>query len=146
MAVPFLDRSAIENLFGIRRRRAHALMSSFGGYQVGKTFLIDRAQLLTALESVASGNDFKTEHRRKARISDCLEEIRGELRGRKIVIPAPPDARESLITDLPAGIHLRPGELCIEFSGTEDLLSKLFELSQGILNDWERFQKMIGAL
>ena len=44
------------------------------------------------------------------------------------------------IADLPAGVHLRPGELRIEFSGAEELLQRLYELSQVILNDYRTFE------
>ncbi len=143
MAVPFLDRVSVEKLFGIRRRRAHALMASFGGYLVGKTFLIDRPQLLAALESVAAGQDFLMEHKRKSRVSEDLDRTRLELCGRRVALPSPSSARDHTMADLPPGIYLQPGELRIEFSGTEDLLGKLFELSQGILNDWRRFQGLV---
>ena len=47
MSVLLLDRSAIEKLFRVRRRRAIQLMSALGGgYLVGKTFLIERLQLI----------------------------------------------------------------------------------------------------
>jgi hypothetical protein len=45
--------------------------------------------------------------------------------------------------DLPAGIHLQPGELRIEFFGAEDLLRQLFELSQAMVNDYGRFQEAV---
>jgi len=45
--------------------------------------------------------------------------------------------------DLPAGIHLKPGELRIEFYGAEDLLRHLFELSQAMVNDFGRFQAAV---
>jgi hypothetical protein len=38
------------------------------------------------------------------------------------------------------GSHWKPGHLHIEFSGTEDLLSKLYELSQAASNDFDRFR------
>jgi hypothetical protein len=36
-------------------------------------------------------------------------------------------------------IEVRPGELRICFAGAEDLAAKLFELSQAMANDWDRF-------
>ena len=39
-------------------------------------------------------------------------------------------------------MHLRPGELRIEFNGAEELLQRLFELSQAILNDYKKFGKI----
>src|SRR5271165_4275016 len=81
MSVPFLDRSAIEKLFAVRRRRALQLMTEFGiGLVVGKTFLIDRLQLLAHLEAIASGDDFEFERNRKERITFALDKSRAEIR------------------------------------------------------------------
>ena len=44
--------------------------------------------------------------------------------------------------DLSPGIRFAPGELRIEFSGSMDLLQKLFELSQAIANDQVRFEAL----
>jgi hypothetical protein len=41
--------------------------------------------------------------------------------GRKVRIGTAADVRDRVMQDLPAGIHLRPGELRIEFFGAEDL-------------------------
>ena len=40
-------------------------------------------------------------------------------------------------------MSLRLGELWIEFNGTEDLLRRLFELSQAIVNDYQRFEGFV---
>jgi len=40
--VPVVDRAIIERLFGLRRRQAIELLHRFGGYQAGRTFLVDR--------------------------------------------------------------------------------------------------------
>ena len=58
-------------------------------------------------------------------------------------IHVPADVAGRVVADLPAGISLQPGELRIEFFGTEDLLRHLFELSQAILNDYERFDVLV---
>jgi hypothetical protein len=42
---------------------------------------------------------------------------------------------------LPNAVHLEPGKLEVEFSGCEDLLTKLFTLAQAAANDYEGFQK-----
>jgi hypothetical protein len=140
MSVPLLDRAAIEKLFGVRRRRAIQLMSTFGGgYLIGKTFLIDRLQLIANLEIISRGEEFLFEHRRKERLAADLDRSRKELAGRRVVIPTASEAHERWVKDLPVGIHLKAGELRIEFHGTEDLLRHLFELSQAILNDYKKF-------
>jgi hypothetical protein len=51
--------------------------------------------------------------------------------------------RDRVLADLPAGIHLRPGELRIKFFGAEDLLRHLYELSQAMVNDFGRFQRAV---
>ena len=63
--------------------------------------------------------------------------------GRQVRIPVLPAVREQRLADLPAGIHFQPGELRIEFRNTEALLRRLFELSQAILNDYQRFEEAI---
>lgn len=114
-----------------------------GGYLVGKTYLVSRLQLIAELEAIARGEDFLFERRRKDRLVDNLEQIRKDMIGRRVRIQVAPDVHERTVEDLPAGVHLRPGELRIEFFGTEDLLRHLYELSQAIINDYPRFQRIV---
>ena len=43
---PVLDRAALEKLLRVERRTAIRLLHRFGGFQAGKTFLVDRLQLI----------------------------------------------------------------------------------------------------
>ena len=45
--------------------------------------------------------------------------------------------------DLPAAIHLTPGELRIAFTDAPDLAAKLVELSQAIAHDWTGFMRAV---
>jgi len=47
-----------------------------------------------------------------------------------VKIPVQPDAFNRKLADLSPGVALEAGHLHIAFSGTEDLLGKLFELSR----------------
>jgi len=49
--VPVVDRATCEKLFG-RRRRAIGLIRHFGGYQTGRTLLVDCVALIARLEEV----------------------------------------------------------------------------------------------
>ena len=49
LEAPVVDRAVLEQVFGVRRRRAVELMAGFGDYQVGRTFVVDRQKLLAAL-------------------------------------------------------------------------------------------------
>lgn len=140
---PVLDRTGIEKLFGLKRRQAISVLGSLGGYQSGKTFLIDRQALIAKLEAIRDGAAFVHETERRARVSAQLEAARKIAYARRISIPSAPDVRDRVLSDLPAGIHLKPGELRIEFFGTEDLLRNLYELAQAILNDYPRFQNAV---
>jgi hypothetical protein len=111
LAVPIVDRAGIERIFGLKRRRAIELLHQFGGYQAGRTFLLDRARLLEALQSLESGEDYTAEKRRRERLGDVVEASREHLISTRVRIPvraaaarasldpvgarSPPDARHA---------------------------------------------------
>ncbi len=140
---PVVDRAVVEDLFAVGRRRAILLLHQFGGFQSGQTFFVERLTLIRQLEEIRDGGAFRAERARRDRLAQDLERTRQLAAGRKVKIAAADDVRDRRLADLPAGIHLKPGELRIEFFGTEDLLRHLFELSQAILNDYKRFQEIV---
>ena len=138
--VPVVDRAIIERLFGLRRRRAIELLHRFGGYQAGRTFLVDRRLLIEHLRRLAGGEEFQRESRRKERLGDTVDQLRRQQTAARVKIPVRPDGFSRKLADLLPGVALGAGHLHIAFSGTEDLLSKLFELSQAASNDFDRFR------
>jgi len=143
--VPVVDRAVCERLFGVRRRRAIDVIRGFGGYQAGRTFLIDRARLMARLEQVRDSPEFKLEWQRKERLAERLEAMRRLQAGARIAIPVPVEVLSQRLPDLPPGIGLAPGELRVQFETAEELLSKLFALAQAIANDYEAFEKRTGG-
>ncbi|MGA3039325.1 MAG: hypothetical protein ABSF54_00895 [Bryobacteraceae bacterium] len=139
--VPVLDRAVCERLFRLRRRRAIDLIRRFGGYQAGRTFLVDRPKLVAQLEQIRDSPDFKMEWRRKERLAERLEAIRRLQTGARVAIAVEPETLSRRLPDLPPGVGLSPGELHIQFQSSEELLSKLFALAQAIANDYEAFEK-----
>jgi len=138
--VPVVDRAIVERLFGLRRRQAIALLHRFGGYQAGRTFLVDRRVLIECLRRLADGEEFQRESRRKERLEQAVDRLRRDQTAVRVKIPVPPDVFSRKLADLSPGVALEAGHLHIAFSGTEDLLGKLFELSQAASNDFERFR------
>ena len=138
--VPVVDRSIIEHLFGLRRRRAIELLHRFGGYQAGRTFLIDRHLLIEHLRRLADGEEFQQEIRRKERLDHTFDQLRRQRTAACVRISVQPDVFSRKLANLPPGVALNAGHLHIVFSGAEDLLSKLFELSQAASNDFDRFR------
>jgi len=139
--VPVVDRAVCERLFRVRRRRAIDLIRCFGGYQAGRTFLVDRPKLLAQLEQIRDSPDFKMEWRRKERLAERLDAIRRLQAGARVAIAVEPETLRQRLADLPAGVGLSPGALHIQFQSLDELLSKLFALAQAIANDYEAFER-----
>ena len=144
LSVSYLDRQAVESLFGIRERRARQLMAGLPSLQVGNATAISRVALIDRLVNTAKGDRFQWELSRRARVSESLEAVRRHSAAQRIQIATPPDSRNRVIGDHIPGIELAPGELTVHFHGAEDLASKLFELSQAMANDWDEIKKLVG--
>ncbi len=141
--VPVVDRALIERLFGLGRRAAINLLARFGGYQVGKTYLVDRRLLLKQLRRVQRTEDYHFEAQRRQSLVATLDKLQKQRAGAQVSIPVKPDVFSRQLADLPEGVRIEPGQLTITFTSAENLLSRLFELAQGISNDFRRFQEIV---
>lgn len=141
----YLDRLAVERIFGVRERRARQLMAGLPCLQVGNAVAVSRAALLQRLENISAGDRFQWEVGRRARVVESLETLRRHAAARRVQFPAPADARDRLFANLSPEIAVRPGELRIHFATAEDLAAKLFELSQAMANDWSTFSESLGS-
>lgn len=138
--LPVLDRAVFERAFRVRRRRAIHLLDSFGGYQSGRTYLIDRHALLRQLRGLASGDRFGYEKRRRARLAESIDRLRRDRRAAAVRIAAPPPPPD-VLPALPAGAAFLPGgRLLIEFRDVQDLLTKLYGVAQAAAADFPGFQ------
>jgi hypothetical protein len=133
----------LEKLLGVHRRTAIRLMRRFGGYQSGKSFLIERSALLRQLCEIVSSGDYALETGRRERLEAELGRARRDLSARRIVIPVARDLAERQIEGLPETIRLSTGRLEIVCCDAQDLLRQLMELAQAIANDFERFETVI---
>jgi hypothetical protein len=139
--VPVVDRALCERLFRLRRRRAIDLMRCFGGFQAGRTYLIERGKLVAELERVRDSGEFRMEANRKERLTDRLDAMRRLQSGARVAIPVKPETLDQRLPTLPDGVELASGALHIHFRSPEELLAKLFALAQAISNDYEAFEK-----
>ena len=137
---PFLDRPAIEKLFGLRRRQSINLIRRMGGYQVGKTFLVDRQAVLEFLNDPQRRRSADEETLRFRTVGALLNEAQQELHMRRIPIAAAARVSKLELEGLPEGIELGARELNIRFDHPRELLEKLFALAQALANDYERFE------
>jgi hypothetical protein len=136
---PVIDRSLIEKLFGLRRRQAIDLCHRFGGFQAGRTFLVDRLHLIAELKQIHQNPGFEVEIRRRERLSVMVSEARRLRAGAEVRLPVTSGALDRRIRDLPEGIRLEAGYLTVSFDRPEELLAKLFELAKAAHNDFEAF-------
>lgn len=143
LTTPVIDRAMLEKLLRIHRRAAIRLMHSFGGYQAGRTFLIDRAALMQRLRQIAAGEAYSFEARRRERLGGQLVEIRRDLAARRIAIEIAADVATRELDGLPSTICLRPGKLEIACSDAHDLLRQLMELAQAIASDFGKFEALV---
>ena len=139
--LPVVDRAAVERLFRLQRRQAIELMHRFGGYQAGRTFLISREQILAQLDCILATGEYEQETARRERLVAAVESVRHSRRSEAVRIPVAADVFDSRLETLGPCVHLEPGRLAIEFAGPEDLLRKLFCLSQAVANDYTGFRR-----
>jgi hypothetical protein len=145
-APPFLDRPAVEKLFSIRRRQAIRVLASASGYQVGKTFVVERQALIDFLESVERSGAAPAARARKRRVAAALDEVANHAAAQRVQVLTAPDVFRRRPASLPSSIELvGPGKLQISYRGAEDLLAKIVELATAATNDFPAFRSLYGS-
>jgi hypothetical protein len=140
MPAPVVDRALFERLFGVRRRRAIQLLNLFGGFQSGRTYFVDRLELIRQIEALLASGEYEQEHRRKQRLCKQLDGFRARRAAAQVRVPITVEDYSARPSQLPAGVRLERGRLAVEFAGAEDLMRKLFILAQAAVNDFEGFR------
>jgi hypothetical protein len=142
-APPFLDRTAVEALFGLRRRQAIHLLGRMGGYQVGKALVAPREAVIRFLRDPRRTAAAAHERGRFERVRGALGKSREDLGQRRISIPAPPPQQSAGtgLAGLPDGVRLEARRLTVEFANPVELIQKLFALSHALTTDYEAFER-----
>lgn len=139
---PFLDRSAIEALFGVRRRQAVNLMHRFAGFRVGSAFLVRSDAVSAWLRRLEESGSVTRAVERKARVTEFLAVARARGRAPGIAIPDLPSDWQRRFADLSPAVRLEPGLLTIAYDTPGDLLRKLYELGQALMNDYGELERI----
>ena len=140
VALPVIDRAAIQSIFGLGRRQAIELMHQFDAYQAGHTLLIERMRLISELDKIVANGEYQQEEARHEKLTAALARFQRARRAQEVRIEVAPAVFDTRLSILPGAVHLAPGKLEVEFSGCEDLLSKLFTLAQAAINDFDSFR------
>jgi hypothetical protein len=141
-APPFLDRSVVEKLFRLRRRRAIDLLGLIGGYKLGKTYLAPREAVVRFLTAPQRRSAAAQESGRFEQVQLALGEARHELAQHHILVPDVPGVE---FAGLPDGIRFEPGQLILSFEQPAELIEKLIALAQALTNDYETFERSLAA-
>ena len=141
VTLPVIDRAVIQSVFGLKRRQAIELLNRVGGYQAGRTLLVERTRLISELDKITASGEYLQEEARHEKLSAALAQFQRTRRAEEVRIDVSPEVFGTRVSMLPNAVHLEPGKLEVEFSGCEDLLTKLFTLAQAAANDYEGFQK-----
>ena len=142
---PFVDRSTVEFLLGVGRRRAQQIMAPCVSDRVGSNGLADRDALITRLRRLAEGDDTFFEMQRRRKVAHILEQLRkGRLKRRPLLIEAPAEVVNQEFEDLPPGVYIEAGRITIEFEHPQQALEKLLALAMAISNDYDWFDRRAG--
>ena len=79
------------------------------------------------------------------RLEETVERVRRHAVAARVKIFVEPAVLDTRINALPAGIRLEPGSLNVAFRDPQELLQRLFALSQAMANDFESFERMVAA-
>jgi hypothetical protein len=141
---PWVDRAMIQELFGVGARSAQSILRGMGGHLVGGALMVEREQALRWIETRSADPSVRSELHRVARLESSLDAARRQWQGRRVIVQTPAPAPDAGFDGLPGSIDLRPGQLHITFSNAQELLERLVHLSQAILNDFTRFERLAG--
>jgi hypothetical protein len=143
---PFVDRATVEFLLGVGRRRAQQIMAPCITDRVGTNGLADSGLLIARLRQLANGEDGYYERRRRYKLAGILAGLHEErLKRPPLLVEAPVEVLAQEFENLPAGVHLGPGRIMVDFEEPRQALEKLLALAMAISNDFDGFERQVRA-
>ena len=136
-----LTRRDIERLFGVSKVRAVQLMTAFGAGRTGHLLTLPRAELLRQLRRHRKRAAFRHEETRREKV--VTEIRRARLTGIRVAVPV--EALEARLAGLPEGVSVEPDRIEVRFGGAQEAVGRLFALAQALVNDYERFEALVGG-
>jgi len=142
---PWVDRTIVEQLLGVGRRRAQQILAPCVTHTVGSNGLADRERLIAHLEQLARGDVADYERRRRQKLATELTRLRQAWIDQPRVLV---EARSNIVSQTfggLSGVTVSPGRILVEFVSPEEALEKLLALAMAIGNDSEGFERLAGA-
>jgi hypothetical protein len=139
---PWVDRSTVEQLLGVRRRRAQQILAPCVTHTVGANGLADRDRLIAHLEQLARGDAADYERRRRRKVAGEIARLRQACLDQPPVLVEAPTAIVNQTFAGLRGVTISPGQIVVEFDGPQDALEKLLALAMAIGNDSGAFERL----
>jgi len=145
---PWVDRTSLESLLGVGRRRAQQLLAPVATRRIGTSVLAGRAELVAHLQNIAAGQQAYYEDRRRRRLWTQLEQARREWASQPPVLVEVTDAQVRRVElhdfdGLPEGVDLAPGSITLRFRDPEEALQKLMALAIAISRNRLAFDERV---
>lgn len=135
-----LTRRDLEQLLGVGKTRAALLMREFGAGRTGHVATVPRGQLLKQLRARRKSAAFRDELERRTHVVATLRQAR--LAG--IRVPLAREVFSLKLAGLPDGVTVAPGRIEVQFAGAREAVARLFALAQALVNDFDRFEDLVG--
>lgn len=145
MPSPWVDRSTLESVLGIGRRRAQQILQPLVRHTIGKNGLAPKEEVVAYLRQLALGDAANYERKRRKRLASLIQTWHQQAREQpRVLVEAPTAIVNQELDRLPEGVHLSPGRILIEgFQSPDEAKQKLLALIMAIGNDPEEFDRRI---
>ena len=137
----WVDRSTVEELLGVRRRRAQQVLAPCVSRHIGANGVADRETVIAHLQRLAAGELVHYEHQRRRRFAERMDTLYRDRR-RGVLVEAPLSVVNRELDGLPEGITITPGLITVRFETSKEALEKLLALAMAIGNDQSLFERL----
>jgi|SRR5215471_11257761 len=149
LEVEYSDRRTLQEACGVSKWTAWRIMKRCGAQEgPGGSLVCQRASLIARLKEIEEDPGLAPEIRRRERVEDYLAGLAKYVSSKNKKIAKDAEAAGMLasrLPSLPLGVDLRPGQLHIAFSGTQDFLQKFGSVVFALQNDFETIQALLNS-
>lgn len=146
--LPWVERSTVEELLGVGRRRAQQILAPLATQRSGHTTIVVRTALVAYFKRIASGETAFYEQQRREKLWQSVEQDRKRWTQTPPVFVEPPAEMVRAVyrrdfEGLPSGVKLSPGRIVIEFATPDEALQKLLALAMAVGQDRHAFDDLV---
>jgi hypothetical protein len=149
LSMDWIDRRSLEEVLGVSKWTAWRILKRCGAKEgPGGSLVCRREELIHQFQALQADGHFAPEISRRNRVEQYLNgmAVYATRRHKQIARDqAAVDLLSSRFAKLPEGVDLQPGELRIQFSGTQDFLEKFGAVVFALNNDYEQISDFMDS-